>query len=1523
MKRLLPPSFCSTLGALVICASVVSLPAATITWSGASGTDTNWSTVANWAGGLPGGGDDVKFFDNGTNGALGVANNLADGAFAGFISSLQLGNTNGFHTIAIADGTSLNITNVGGLVVGTPADVGAVRNLTNTVIGLNATLNLSNTTAQLAINQGSAAGISGTRGNLNLAGLGTFNASVRRIGLGSTVFLNPGNAVQREAGSLILARTNLIVLGLTDTLANYQTANRTNALEMSRNPGNNAGILSLLVLGQTNAVYLDSMGFGRDKASASAAAWMGFNPAFSNPYAYIRGASGDASRVTWWAIGDMNANASSAQVAVGTNDFTGGTVDALVDVLSLARDCSPNHTATANNVGVLTFSAGVIDVNTVYAGNQSLGPNTSTAPNLGFINVNGTATLRVNSSLVLGRTVQTTGAAVLATRGQLNIRSGTVLANSISAGANSTNNIITLTNGTLCVTNSVGSLSKAITAVNTTNSTFQLIVSGVNSPNMVTTNLVTGGTTNIISIPSIPVFATYPTQFTLVKYTGTIGGAGYNFGLGSVPGAAPGAYLFNNTANASIDLMLPTDPKPVITSLPGSYGGSPGDDVSFTAAYSGSTPITVLWLKDGTNIVADGLTGSGSTISGATTATLSFTAAEETDSGGYTIVATNPYGSVTSTPPASLIISTNDIAPIINGPNNLTVVQGNNAVFTTSVSGKSVPTVQWYKNGAELAGKTSANLTIVSVQYPGDQATYTIVASNSAGLKTNSAALTVIVPPVIAVQPMDLVVTNSQAASFTVISTNGVPAVTYQWRKNGNPIANATNATLSFTSASPADIGSYSVLIVNAAGSVLSSGASLIVNSTMAVTSLSPANAANGVFYDTPLSITFSQLPTLRSAGMIKIYNVTNPVTPVDTIDLSLGNAQQRFFPNDGQSFTYNVVAIAGNTAKIFPHFNVMTSNQTYYVIVDNGVFADATGAYFAGITDTNAWKFTTKPAGPANATSLVVAADGSGDFLTVQGAVNALPSGNTTSTLITVRNGDYNELVNVSARHNVTFRGQSRGGVVVGYLNNANYQSANLGTTHARMAFKINANDIAIENMTVTNRTPVGGSQAEAIMVETAARRFICHNVNVGSYQDTILVNQNNSECYFYNSLVQGQFDYVWGGGRVFFTNCEIRTLTGAGGSLSGGNVTASRTDLAGTNGLAFMRCQFTRINGNITNTTVAGANGSAGGNAAFISCNFDYNYTNPAAAVISSQILWEYGNSNLDNTLPRTFGLTVLSPGDGRLVAAQTANIWLNGWNPSLLPNILSQPSNQSVAGGATAGFTVVATGIPNPTYQWLHYGTNVPGATSATLVINNVNANDAGDYSVVVSTTAGSVTSSTATLTVGNNAPLLPAIGNYAINVGVTVSFTNLATDADVPTQSLSYSLVNGPTNATLDVSSGAFEFRPLVTQAGSSNFVTIQVADNGEPSLNVSQSFSILVNAISPVALGQGSYTGGQFDSSVSGDVGPDYTIRATVDFITWQTIFSTNSPAMPFNWSDTNANLHPFRFYQVIIGPPLP
>ena len=765
------------------------------------------------------------------------------------------------------------------------------------------------------------------------------------------------------------------------------------------------------------------------------------------------------------------------------------------------------------------------------------------------------------------------------------------------------------------------------------------------------------------------------------------------------------------------------------------------------------------------------------------------------------------------------------MAPSITGPNNATVIQSNNATLTASVSGVPAPALQWQKTGVDISGATNSSLTISNAQYPADQATYSIIATNVAGAATNSAVLTVIVPPVITVQPVSLIVTNTQAASFSVTAT-GVPAPTYQWKKGGNPITDATNATLNFASASSTDTATYTVVVQNAAGSVTSSNATLTVNSTMAVTTLTPANAATVVFYDTTLAITFSQAPTLRSAGNIKIFAATNSVTPVDTINLGLGNPQQRTFPGDAQSFTYFAVTISGNTATIYPHSSVMSSNQTYYVTVDNGVFADASGAYFVGITDTNTWRFATKTGGPANPTNIVVAADGSGDFLTVQGAVNFIPSGSTTPRLLNIRNGDYNEVVDIAGKHNVTFRGQSRSGVVVGYANNATFQVANGGSTHDRMAFKVNANDIAIENMTVTNRTPVGGSQAEALMIETNARRFILNNANVASFQDTILANQNSSEGYFNNSLVQGQFDYIWGGGRLFFTNCEIKTLVGAGGVLNSGNVTASRTDLGGSNGFSFMRCQFTRSTNGIINTTMAGGNGTANGNVALVSCNFSDNYTNAAAAALALPvIMWEFGNSNVDNTLARTFGGTTLIEGDSRLTAARTASIWLGGWVPQLAPNILTNPANQYVTTGGTATLTVTATGIPAPDYQWLKNGTNVPGATSATLSIPGAVVADSGSYSVIVSNSAGTVTSSTATLTVNttpvaNNVPASTTVNTPLLLPAAKVLL--YASDADSNPLTLSSISASSTNGGTATLSLGTITYTPVANFIGVDQF-----------------------------------------------------------------------------------------------------
>jgi pectin methylesterase-like acyl-CoA thioesterase len=1238
-----------------------------------------------------------------------------------------------------------------------------------------------------------------------MTNLDVFDANINKLGIGD-YFVGIGSIAAQ--GSLFLAKTNNLTTAWVGNYATPYSVTMTNAIQLGEGSSSTLGGINALFLGLTNAIFTDSIGVGGIKAGGSASSphLVAFAPVFTNasPTAYFRGIGGGTSRVTYWGVGDTAVSGSSSASCFGKVDFSNGSINAWVNTLVLGRDRNGNATDTDN--GVFTFTAGNVNVNTLIVGDQASASTGCVAT--GTLNVNGaSAFLTVNNTLALGQTTLTVSPATSAS-GVLNIINGTVNASNITVGAVSVNNIITMTNATLIVTNSLATNASGLFALTMSNSFLGLTVAASGSRAALVQTLTTTGPTNVIEINnSTPViFSVYPQQFPLVKYT-TWNGSN-TFGLAGIPVWAPGATLVSNGPNASLDLLLPNSPLPVITSEPAGYSGNPGDTVTFAVGISAAsvTPLGYQWYNGATPL-SDGATGNGSTITGSLTDSLAIASAQPGDNGNYTVVITNVYGSVTSSPAAVLTISAGAVPPAITGPipANQTAVVGSSITFAASVSGNPAPTLQWQYDGVNLtdgptgrgdsvAGSLGNALTVSNLQYPASQGTYSIIASNSAGLATNSVVLTVIVPPVITNQPVSLVVTNSQSASFTVVA-GGVPAPGYQWFKNNsaNPIAGATDATFTIPSTAPSDSATYFVVVTNAAGSVTSSNVTLSVNSTMAVVALAPANAATRVCYDTPLYITFNQAPSWRKSGQIRIYNVTNSATPVDTLAISNnaanGTQARSLFPGDSQAFNYYPVIITGNTAAIYPHSGVMTSNQTYYVQVDDGVFADAAGAYFAGIAATDTWQFTTKTGGPVSPLNPVVAADGSGDFATVQGAVDSIPLNNSTYTLINIQNGNYVEIVDISSKNDVTFRGQSRTGVVVGYPNNINI-AAGGGTTHARMAFKVNSKNIGIENLTISNSTPQGGGQAEALMIESGASRFILNNAEVDSRQDTILANINSSQGYFYNSLIQGNYDYIWGGGNLFFTNCEIRTITGE----NIGNLTAARTDNGATgnwpgysgllvsNGFSFVSCQLTRQNSTVTNCSMADANGSANGNAVWIDCSIDMGcYVNPIAAAAGSQLLWEYGNSNLtdtvllDNTGEPFLGCTQLNNGDPRLLAASSAPNWLNGWQPQLAPNLLTEPTNEVVMAGQTATFTVAATGVPDPTYQWLQNGTNAPypGANSATLTIPNAQAADASSLSVLVSNGAGMVTTTPVTLTVIT--PAAPSLSGVAVNGSGGVQFT----------------------------------------------------------------------------------------------------------------------------------------------------
>jgi len=255
-------------------------------------------------------------------------------------------------------------------------------------------------------------------------------------------------------------------------------------------------------------------------------------------------------------------------------------------------------------------------------------------------------------------------------------------------------------------------------------------------------------------------------------------------------------------------------------------------------------------------------------------------------------------------------------------------------------------------------------------------------------------------------------------------------------------------------------------------------------------TNLWPATGTTNVCTDTPLRITFDSPPVLNNIGQIRIYTSTGTLT--DTIDLTLNvtnpanlsgsttyaiNVQPRTI--GGTTYTNFPVIISGNTAYIYPHLDLLTSNQAYYVNVGAGIFSNGVSGAYAGIADTTTWRFTTKARLPATtSTNLVVAADGSGDFCTVQGVVDYITNITSAPRLINLRNGVYQEIIYDSSKTNLIFRGQDRNKTIISYPNNDNMNNS----SSTRVMIHIKANDVVFDNLTISNSTPNGGSQAEVV---------------------------------------------------------------------------------------------------------------------------------------------------------------------------------------------------------------------------------------------------------------------------------------------------------------------------------------------------------------------------------------------------------------------------------------------------------
>jgi hypothetical protein len=189
---------------------------------------------------------------------------------------------------------------------------------------------------------------------------------------------------------------------------------------------------------------------------------------------------------------------------------------------------------------------------------------------------------------------------------------------------------------------------------------------------------------------------------------------------------------------------------------------------------------------------------------------------------------------------------------------------------------------------------------------------------------------------------------------------------------------------------------------------------------------------------------------------------------------------------------------------------------------------------------------------------------------------------------------------------------------------------------------------------------------------------------------------------------------------------------------------------------------------------------------------------------------------------------------------VTSSVATLTVSGF----VPTIVQDPGSETATNGDTVSFSVGANGSVPLFYQWLFNGTAIYGATLSTLTLNNVQTNQAGAYSVVVSNWVGQVTSASANLTVLQvNHPPVANSQNVITTLNKPVNITLSGSDRD--NDPLTYIVVTQPANGTLAGTAPSLAYQPNTNFSGADSF-TFKVNDGQADSAVVTVNITVLSN-----------------------------------------------------------------------------
>ncbi|RVT74488.1 pectin esterase [Flavobacterium sufflavum] len=209
-------------------------------------------------------------------------------------------------------------------------------------------------------------------------------------------------------------------------------------------------------------------------------------------------------------------------------------------------------------------------------------------------------------------------------------------------------------------------------------------------------------------------------------------------------------------------------------------------------------------------------------------------------------------------------------------------------------------------------------------------------------------------------------------------------------------------------------------------------------------------------------------------------------------------------------------------------------------------------------------------PKGEVKSYDIIVDSKGTGDFTTVQAAINSVVFLKTIETKIYIKNGVYKEKLELAQnKNNITLIGESKENVIFtydDYASKKNSAGLEIGTSGSA-SFIVAGNNFKAKNITFENSS---GNVGQAVAVRVDGDKVIFDNCKFLGFQDTLYPRASTSRQYYKNCYIEGATDFIFGASTAIFDQCEIFAKTG------GSYITAANTPQANPYGFVFLNCKL-----------------------------------------------------------------------------------------------------------------------------------------------------------------------------------------------------------------------------------------------------------------------------------------------------------------------------------------------------------